>query len=138
MDKAYAARTPMIVGALEKETDQFRPKQEGEEVLGPKYSYLSIIGALIYLANNTRPDIAFTVNCLTRHSMTPSICHWNNIKNILRYLYGTTNLGLFLRKNQDHILIGYADARYLSIAKMPDHKHDTCFYTEGLLYLGSH
>jgi hypothetical protein len=30
MDKAYALRTPMVVRALDKDTDQFRPKQEGE------------------------------------------------------------------------------------------------------------
>jgi hypothetical protein len=32
MDKAYVLRIPMVVHALEKDTDQFRPKQEGEEV----------------------------------------------------------------------------------------------------------
>jgi hypothetical protein len=40
--------------------------------------------------------------------------HWNDIKNILRYLCGTTDHGLFFRKNQDHSLIGYADVVYLS------------------------
>jgi hypothetical protein len=29
MDKAYSLRTPTIVCALEKDTDPFRPKQEG-------------------------------------------------------------------------------------------------------------
>jgi hypothetical protein len=48
--------------------------------------------------------------------------HWNDIKNILRYVHGTKDLGLFFRKNQDHSLIGYADADYLSDTKMPDHK----------------
>jgi hypothetical protein len=58
MDKAYPQRTPMIVHALEKDKDPFRPKQDGEEVLEAEYPYLSPIGALMYLANNTRPDIA--------------------------------------------------------------------------------
>jgi hypothetical protein len=58
----------MIVHALEKDKDSFRPKQEGEEVLRAEYPYSSAIGALMYLANNTRPDITFTVNCLARHS----------------------------------------------------------------------
>jgi hypothetical protein len=53
MDKAYALRTPMIVHALEKDTGLFRLDQEGEEVLGPEYPYLSVICALMYLANNT-------------------------------------------------------------------------------------
>jgi hypothetical protein len=71
------------------------PKQEGEDVLGAEYSYLSVIGDLIYLANNTRPDIVFAVNCLARHSATPIIRYWNDIKNILRYLNGTIDLSLF-------------------------------------------
>jgi hypothetical protein len=75
MDKAYRLRTPMIVRALEKDIDPFRPKQEGEEVLGPEYPYLSGIGALMYLANNTRPIIAFAVNRLARHSVTPTMRH---------------------------------------------------------------
>jgi hypothetical protein len=89
----------MVVRALEKETDQFSPKQEGEEVFGPEYPYLSVINVLIYLANNTRPDITFVVNCLVRHSTTPTMRHWNDIKNILRYLHGMTDLGLFFGRN---------------------------------------
>jgi hypothetical protein len=53
MDKAYPSKTPMVVRVLEKHTDPFRPHQEGEEVLGSEYPYLSAIGALMYLANNT-------------------------------------------------------------------------------------
>jgi hypothetical protein len=33
MDKAYSARTPIVIRALEKDEDPFRPKKEGEEVL---------------------------------------------------------------------------------------------------------
>jgi hypothetical protein len=33
MDKSYPTKTPIVVRALEKDTDPFRPKQEGEEVL---------------------------------------------------------------------------------------------------------
>jgi hypothetical protein len=62
MDKAYPSKTPMTMRALEKETDPFQPRQEGEDVLGSEYPYLSVIGALMYLINNTRHDIAFTVN----------------------------------------------------------------------------
>jgi hypothetical protein len=114
MDKAYLTRTPMIVRALEKDTDPFRPKEEGEEVLGQEYPYLNVIGALMYLSNNTRPDIVFVVNYLARHKAAPTMRHWNDIKNILRYLTGTIDLGLHFQKNQDSKLIRYADAVYLS------------------------
>jgi hypothetical protein len=42
MDKAYPAKTPMFVCALEMDTDPFMPKEEGEEVLGIEYPYLSM------------------------------------------------------------------------------------------------
>ena len=37
--------------------------------------YFSVIGALMYLTNCTRPDIAFAVNILVRHSANPTHCH---------------------------------------------------------------
>jgi hypothetical protein len=86
MDKTYPFKTPMVVRALEKNIDLFRPSQGGEEVLGSEYPYLSAIGALMYLANNTRPNIAFVVNLLTRYSTAPTMHHWNEVKDVLRYI----------------------------------------------------
>ena len=68
----------------------------------------------MYLANSTRPDIAFAVNLLARHSAAPTKRHWVGGKQILRYLNGTKDLGLFYQKNQDPTLVGYIDAGYLS------------------------
>jgi len=68
----------------------------------------------MYLANCTRPDIAFAVNLLARHSAKPTRRHWVGVKTILRYLNGTQDLGLYFPKNQDLRLVGYADAVYLS------------------------
>src|SRR6266508_2761965 len=62
MDKAYPSKTPMVVRSLDMNKDQFRPRDENEELLGLEVSYLSAIGALMYIANCTRPDIAFAVN----------------------------------------------------------------------------
>jgi hypothetical protein len=64
MDKSYPTKTPMVVRSLNVEKDPFRPREKGEEILGPHVSYLSAVGALMYLANNTRPDIEFVVNLL--------------------------------------------------------------------------
>ena len=68
----------------------------------------------MYLANTTRPDIAFAVNLLARYSSAPTRRHWNGIKHILRYLKGTTDMGLFYSANCSPNLVGYADAGYLS------------------------
>ena len=47
-------------------------EKNDEELLGPELPYLSAIGALMYLANCTCPDIAFFVNVLARYSSAPT------------------------------------------------------------------
>ena len=114
MDKSYPAKAPMVVRSIDLKKDVFRPRDEGEEILGSEFPYLSLIGALMYLANSTRPDIAFAVNLLARHSAAPTKRHWVGGKQILRYLNGTKDLSLFYQKNQDPMLVGYTDTGYLS------------------------
>jgi hypothetical protein len=114
MDNSYPSKTPMVVRSLDMEKDPFRPREEKEEILGSNYPYLSAIGALMYLANSTRPDIAFAVNLLARYSAAPTKRHWAGVKHILRYLNGTRDFGLFYARGQDSTLIGYTDAGYLS------------------------
>ena len=73
MDKSHPLSTPMVGRSLDVAKDPFRPLEEGEEVLGPEVPYLSAIGGLLYLANCTRPDIAFSVNLLARYSAVTTI-----------------------------------------------------------------
>jgi len=68
----------------------------------------------MYLTNNTRPDIAFAINLLSRYSNAPTRRHWNGIKHIFRYLRGTHDLGLYYHNQSNATLVGYADAGYLS------------------------
>ncbi|XP_060170698.1 secreted RxLR effector protein 161-like [Lycium barbarum] len=85
-----------------------------KNLLGAEVPYLSAIGALRYLANNSRPDIAFSVSLLARFSSSPTRRHWNGIKHIFRYLRGTIDMGLFYSNEFNSQLIGYANAGYLS------------------------
>ena len=103
----------MVVWLLEVIKDPFRPKEENEELLGPEIPNLSAIGALMYLANYTRPDIVLSVNLLSRYSSAPIIRHWKRIKHVLRYLCGTINVGLFYSNILEPQLFGYADGWYL-------------------------
>ena len=113
-DKANPLSTPMVVRSLNIENDPFRPCEKNKEILDSEFLYLSAIGALMYLANCTRPDISFAVNLLARFSSAPTKRHWKGIKHILRYLRGNVDLGLFYSNNSKQELIGYADAGYLS------------------------
>jgi len=62
--------------SLDVENDPFKPREEGEELPSPEVPYLNAIGALMYLANNTRPDISFFVNLLSRYRSSPTRRHW--------------------------------------------------------------
>ena len=122
MDKSHPLSSPMVVRSLEVTKDPFWPKEENEELLGLEVPYLSAIGALVYLANYTRPDIVFSVNLLARYNLAPTKRHWNGIKHILRYFRETSDMRLFYSKAMEPQLLGYPDARYLSDLTKLDHK----------------
>jgi hypothetical protein len=82
MDKSYPSKTPKVIHSLDVEKDPFRPRDDGDESLGPEVPYLSVIGALMYIANYTRPDLAFALNLLARHNAAPNKLHWSGVKNI--------------------------------------------------------
>ena len=105
----------MVVRSLNPQKDQFHPRESDEEILGPEVPYLNAIGALMYLAQCTRLNIAFVVNLLARFSSEPTRRHWNGIKHIFRYLRGTIDLGLYYSKESTTSgLVGYFDAGYRS------------------------
>ncbi|XP_070020759.1 secreted RxLR effector protein 161-like [Nicotiana sylvestris] len=114
MDNAHLLSTAMVVRSLDINKDPFRPQENDEELVGDETPYLSAIGALMYLANNTRPDIAFAVSLLARFSSSPTRRHWNGVKHIFRYLRGTIDMRLFYSNEFKLEMIGYADAGYLS------------------------
>ena len=65
----------MVVRSLGVKKDPFHTKEDDEETLGPEVTYLSAIGALMYLTNCTRLDIAFPVNLLVKYSSAPIRSH---------------------------------------------------------------
>ena len=69
------------------------------------------VGSLMYLTA-TRPDLMYAVSLISRFMANPSETHWNAIKRILRYLKGTTELGIFYKKGEDIKLVAYTDSDY--------------------------
>ena len=53
MDKAHPLSTLIVVRSLDVDKDPFQPLKNDEELLGADVLYLSAIGALMYLTNNT-------------------------------------------------------------------------------------
>nr|GEU39765.1 hypothetical protein [Tanacetum cinerariifolium] len=93
-----------------------RTPDDTEKKLGPEESpvtdptsYHSLAEALQYLTF-TRPDLSYAVQHLCLYMHDPREPHLNAMKRILRYLRGTTNLGLQLFWSTTLQLIAYSDA----------------------------
>ena len=57
-------------------------------------SYDYVIGMMLYLASNTRPDISFAVHQCARFTYNTKASNEMNVKRICRYLQGTKDTGL--------------------------------------------
>ena len=79
--------------------------------------YRSVVGSLAYLADTTRPDIAFAVNQLARAMAAPRQTDWGRVKQVLRYLRKTTNVGIQFLKGWQGGLIGYSDSDFADDSK---------------------
>lgn len=76
------------------------------------WNYSSVIGRLLYLSTNSRPDIAYAVNQVARFTHDPKEIHSRAFKKIVRYLKGTRDKGLIMRP-QPHICLDcYVDANF--------------------------
>jgi hypothetical protein len=70
------------------------------------------VGSLRYLVN-TRPDIAFAVGYVSRFLSEPHEDHLLAVKHILRYLAGTVNWGIQLKKGSGKTaLVGFTDSDF--------------------------
>ncbi|XP_031776864.1 secreted RxLR effector protein 161-like [Nasonia vitripennis] len=78
----------------------------------PNIPYKSAVGALIYLTQATRPDLAYAVSSVSRFNSNYDTSHWEAVKRILRYLQKTKDLCLQYSQDKNSNLIGYCDASH--------------------------
>ncbi|GJS70410.1 retrovirus-related pol polyprotein from transposon TNT 1-94 [Tanacetum coccineum] len=84
-----------------------------------KVSYENAVGILMHLMVCTRPDIVYAVSIVSCYLANPGKNHWEAVKWILKYLRGTTHVGLVYGTNRsNHVdITGFIDSDY---AKDPD------------------
>jgi len=73
--------------------------------------FRGLIGSLLYLTAS-RPDITFAVCMCARFQANPKESHFNAAKRILKYLKGTTNVGLWYPNEATLNLKGYSDSDF--------------------------
>jgi hypothetical protein len=100
-------RTPTTQEALGKDPN-------GQDMKEP-WSYRSVIGMLLYLSTNTRPDIAFAVSQAARFSNNPKQSHATAVKTIVRYLLGTRDQGTIVTPTKMLDIKLYVDADFAGL-----------------------
>ncbi|XP_050889639.1 uncharacterized mitochondrial protein AtMg00240-like [Lathyrus oleraceus] len=111
MVDAKSIETPMAMnGNLER-------NKNGNDVEVKKYR--GMIGYLLYLTTS-RPDIMFSVYMYAQYQSAPKEYHLKVVKCIFRYLYGTSNYGLWYSKGSECSLVGYIDYDFFGCK--PDRK----------------
>jgi len=73
--------------------------------------YRGLIGSLLYLIAS-RPDIMFVVCLCARFQSNPRESHFKAAKRILKYLNGTTSVGLWYPSHSHIHLAGYSDSDF--------------------------
>ena len=119
MDQCKPSRTPADLNL------KFQAAQNGDEEIDQGI-YRSLVGSLLYLAKQTRPDIMFRVNILSRHMNAPTNQHWMCGKRLLRYLQGPKSLKLTFTKEASYDLVGESDADWSG--DVNDRKSTTIYY----------
>jgi hypothetical protein len=108
------------------------------EPIKEKWNYASVVGMLLYLSTNTRPDIAYAVSQVARFTSNPKQSHASAVKTIVRYLVATKLFGTVIRPTLSALLTLdlFVDADFVSLYKRePDWLVDSVRYRTGFIIM---
>ena len=100
-------------------------KATEDEQLIDQILYRSLVGSLLCIAKQTRPDIIWTVNVLSRFMEQPSNSHWLAGKRVLRYLQATNHSSCSLHTTMNSISLEKATQTGVVITMTEDQQLDT-------------
>ena len=106
-DKEHSRRAPMLNGQI---LVPLTSQSEQDKEFMKTIPYMSLVGSLRYVADCTRPDIAYCTGQLARYLHEPSITHYWAAKHCYQYLKGTADHWLTLGGTEPTQLVGYSDA----------------------------
>lgn len=100
---------PIAKGSVYSKSQCPQTSTEIEEM--QHFPYRNLLGCLSFLANRTRPDIAYATNVFSQFQSNPGLTHWNGLLKLLGYVSSTRHLKLKLNCNNVQ-LIAYTDADF--------------------------
>ena len=110
MEDCNPAQTPLDSNVILSVYDC--PQTDDEKAEMQNVPYRELIGALMWLAVVSQPDIAFAATYLACFNANPGPIHWKAAKHMLRYLKGAIGcqLTLGLHSGNSNELIVYANS----------------------------
>ncbi|KAL5571947.1 hypothetical protein UlMin_021544 [Ulmus minor] len=89
------------------------PSSDEEKKEMEKVPYSSAVAYVMFTMISIRPDISHAISVLNRFMSNPGKEHWVGMKWLLRYLKGSSDVGLIYEKRGNSIwLEGYSDSDY--------------------------
>ena len=107
MEDCNSNRTPCTREAL--------ASDDAGEPMEDSWNYRSVVGMLLYLSTNTRPDIAYAVSQVARFSHNPKKSHASAVKTLIRYLSGTKDQGVIFKRPEKLQVDCYVDADFAGL-----------------------
>lgn len=104
LEDSKGSRYPLDPGYFKLDDDQLLPSNT---------EFRKIIGMLLYISTNSRPDISAAVGILAQKVSKPRQIDYNESRRIVKYLSSTKDLSLCLSINNSNTpLIAYSDANW--------------------------
>ncbi|KAM6600577.1 hypothetical protein CsatA_020186 [Cannabis sativa] len=86
-------------------------EQEAKEM--ENIPYTNLVGSIMYIMVCTRPDLSHAVSIVSRYMGNPGMEHWKAVKWLMRYLRGTTDVGLMYSPDGNELAVnGFVDSDY--------------------------
>jgi hypothetical protein len=90
------------------------------------WEYASLVGMLMHLASNARPDISYAVHQAARYSHGTKNSHAIAVKRILRYLKGTADKEIIFNPNKSKKIDCHVDSDFAGLFGVEDGLKPIC------------
>ncbi|XP_026440520.1 uncharacterized protein LOC113339470 [Papaver somniferum] len=92
--------------------EKLKLTKDGSGELMNSTDFKGLVGYIRYLTA-TRPDIMYAVGLVSRFMKSPRQSHLQDAKRILKYVKGTTSMGIFYSVSEDPKLVGFTDSDWV-------------------------
>ena len=124
------ATSPALAGSKSKLSKAMEPSTEEERKRMADLPYREAVGALLWMARATRPEISQAVGQVAKYMANPGFAHWTAVKRIFGYLVRVRDVPFLIKADGLLHLEAYSDSDWAGCK-------DTAQSTTGLMvYVG--